>query len=347
MLDQIDWRRLAEVLVKTFRLVDEQSVCAATFFCNHVHHRVPFGLVVAMMSRQCRRKSNRGRGLFERAQCNAPQAVFFVNDFALLRHSQAAVDGAGRRSEDSCMCLAAAPADCAAAAVEQGQFDALRFDGFDQRDLCGLQSPSCRRQATVFVAVRVTNHDHLPILARRQMFTIKVGGQQGADYPWAVRQIVNSLQQRCNVQRYLATARVKFAPLRKQQHGQYIIRPLRHADNKRTDGARAIFAAAQSDCLEYGDRLACQCGQGERRALTSSNSLDDSCGTVVRRALEPVILAEALADDLTMNFGVLAHVECNEVETEGFDTADEAPDGKQARMLTGVRGQAVGDQLNV
>ena len=61
----------------------------------------------------------------------------------------------------------------------------------------------------------------------------------------------------------------------------------------------------------------------------------------------PVFLAKAFADDLPMHEGILAHVECDEMEAVGIDTPHQPLDGEQPAVLAAISSQAVGNNLYV
>ena len=109
---------------------------------HDLHHRVPLGQIVAMMLRHRGSQRHGAGGLFQCSQRNATETIFFVDDLALLRHPQVAVDGAGRRAEHCGMGLATTATDGAASAMKQVQFDAVFGHRVHQLHLRFLQRPS-------------------------------------------------------------------------------------------------------------------------------------------------------------------------------------------------------------
>ena len=112
-----------EVLEEAGRIVNEIAIGFAAFLADHVHHRMPFRLVVAAVMRHCRCQCYRARHLLEGSERNAPETIFLVDDLALLGDAQPAVDRTGRCTEYGNVSLAAAAADRSATPVEQHEFD--------------------------------------------------------------------------------------------------------------------------------------------------------------------------------------------------------------------------------
>ena len=116
---------MPEVFIEPRVPVNQVAISATAFTRDDIHHRVPLGHVVAAVLRHGRGQCHRAGGLLQGAQSDAPQAVLFVDNLALLGDAEAAVDRAGRGAENGRMRLAAAAADRAATSVEQGKFDVL------------------------------------------------------------------------------------------------------------------------------------------------------------------------------------------------------------------------------
>ena len=96
----------------------------------------------------------------------------------------------------------------------------------------------------------------MPVVAPLQMLPVKITGHQRLQDRRAVAQIVHCLEQRRDVQGYVATARMQFAPLRQQQNREDVVCVLRHTDDERAHRLLAVLAAAKGDRLKYAERLA-------------------------------------------------------------------------------------------
>src|SRR5690606_25331273 len=118
-----------------------------------------------------------------------------------------------------------------------------------------------------------------------------------------------------------------------------------HADDV---GADRVLTVA---CLAFGDRPKHLEGLCARRVqhpsglLAALEGLEQTHASGLGALLEPGGLTEQLADDTSMDQGVLAHVEPGEVEAEGLSTPEQASHEEEARVLAVVDGQAVGDAL--
>ncbi len=198
--------RFTKVFVKIRRLVDKFAVSNSAFRGNDVHHFVPQGHVVATVSRHGRRKGHGTGHLLKCTQGDAAQTVLLIDDLALLRYAKAAVHGAWRCAEYCDMCLAAATTDCAATSMEQSELNAPRFNSIDECDLHALQCPTGGRETAVLIAIGVTDHHGLPIVAAREMFAIYVGRQNGRQNVTPVVEVIHGLKQGCNVERYVTAA---------------------------------------------------------------------------------------------------------------------------------------------
>ena len=102
------------------------------------------------------------------------------------------------------MRLAATAADRAATAMEQRDIDIVRIDDLDQRFLGVLQRPPGGCEAAVFIAVGVADHDHLSIVASSQVFLVQRHRQNRVQNFTPVVEVVDRLQQRRNIERYVA-----------------------------------------------------------------------------------------------------------------------------------------------
>ncbi len=256
-LDQVDRCRPPEVLVEIGGLVNQLAVAVAADIGNHLHDVVPLRHIDAAMFRHGRRQRYGPGYLLQRAQGNATQPVFFIDDFPLLGDAQAAVDGARRGTQHRRVGLGAAAADGATPAMKQVQFDVVVAENPGQFDLCFLQRPARGCQARVLVTVGVADHDGLPVSPLFEVFSIQVVSEEPAKYLLASLQIVDGLQKRRDIDRHFVMAVVQLAPVGKQQHRQNVIRTLCHADDEWSDRTLAVFAFAKRDCLEYRQRFAC------------------------------------------------------------------------------------------
>ena len=88
-------------------------------------------------------------------------------NLALLSDAHAPVDRAGRLCRDGAAGWRAAPADRAAAAVEEPDLDVVRLAGFDNRRLGLRQFPDGGQVSAVLVAVGVAQH-HLDLAVAHQ-----------------------------------------------------------------------------------------------------------------------------------------------------------------------------------
>ncbi len=231
--------------------------------------------------------------------------------------------------------------------MEQGQFDALRIDFLDQGYLGVLQCPARRGEAAVLVAVGVADHDHLLVVATFEMRSIKIVREHGIEDLRAAFEIVYCLEQRCDIKRDFTAAVVQLTPLGEQQYRKNVIGSLCHADDERTDGFAAILAPTESDCLEDRDRFTRLRAEMFRIPFLAVERLDDARCAFLGRPVEPVLLAEAFADNVPMQMGILPYIERDQVKAEGVDAPKQALDREQATVRTGIVFEAVGDQLDI
>ena len=104
-------------------------------------------------------------------------AVLAGDDLALLGDAQAAGHAACGLRENGFVRRAAAPADGAAAAVEQAQLHAVIAKRVHQPHLGAIQRPVGGEIAAVLVAVRVAEHDLLPVVPLREPRAIERHGK--------------------------------------------------------------------------------------------------------------------------------------------------------------------------
>ena len=143
-LNQIYRRCFAKVLVKGWSFKHELSI--STFACvgDNLHHRVPFGHVIAAVLGDSSCQRDRSGRLLQSAQSNAAKPVFFVNYFSLFGDTKITIHCSRRCTQHSGMGLAAAATYCAAATVKQIQFDVFVGNGLRQGNLRVLKRPPSR-----------------------------------------------------------------------------------------------------------------------------------------------------------------------------------------------------------
>ena len=246
-----------------------------------------------VLGRRPHRHEQHGRQqLLERAQRDAAQAVLRVDVLALLRHAQPARDRAARCGEHGLVLGAAAAAHRAAAAMKHRQRHAVPRHRRDERLLGFLQAPARARDAAVAMAVGVTEHDDLVIAARAQVLAIELVAQQALHDLRRALDVVARLEQRRDVERHGFALRAQVAPLREQQHGQHVVRPMRHAHDVRADRVAAVLAPAVGDRLKDGERAAALGRQRAERRLAPLERLLEPARALLVVGCEP---ARALA----------------------------------------------------
>jgi len=151
--------------------------------------------------------------LLECAKSDAAQTVLLVDYLALFRYAKPAVHRSGRRTQHGDMRLATAAANRATTAMKQRELDVLGIHRIDEHLLGVLDCPAGRGQAAVLVAIRIPNHDRLPIFATLQVIPVQVDAKKCFENIRTGMQVSNRLEQRRNVKRHFATAIVQLTPL--------------------------------------------------------------------------------------------------------------------------------------
>ena len=157
-------RRGEEVLRETRGFVNQRSVgrhAALRQLGSGLQKRLG-GRLGGLQQGRFQRSSNQG---FEISTANLGIGIFGANHFTLLRQTNLATHGAGGLGQDGLVARAASTANRAAAAVKHAQLDLVlgiqHIKQFDKRDFCAVQLPVARKDAAVFVGVRVPQHDVL------------------------------------------------------------------------------------------------------------------------------------------------------------------------------------------
>jgi hypothetical protein len=224
---------------------------------------------------------------------------------------------APRGAAPHCLVLRAAAAPgAAAAAVEDRQRDAVPRHRLDERLLRLLQAPARRRDASVAVAVGVAEHDDLVIAARTQVLAIQLVVQQAFHDLRRALDVLARLEQRRDVERNGFALRAQVAPLREHQHGQHVVRPVRHAHDVRADRLAAVLSPAVRDRLEHRERAAAFRRHRADGRLAPLESLLEAPRALLVVGGEPIRLLERLADHAAVHERVLADVDGRQVEPE-------------------------------
>ena len=235
----------------------------------------------------------------------------------------------------------------AAPAVKDVQLDIELARDVEQVLLRHPERPTDGDHAAAFAAVGETQHDHLLIAARAQMAPIDLVAQQSAQRFAGVREILDRLEERRDVDRHIRSLRPQVPPAREQQRRQHVIGPACHADDVRSDRGAAVFAPTVRNRLKDAEDLARFGTKRAERRLAPLERIPDPRRALVARERKPSGLIESGADDAPLHVGVLPQVQRREMEPERLRAAQQALDGEEPRVLPVMRTQARGDELDV
>ena len=311
-----------------------------------VHHVVPARRPLVGWRGERGGEGDRAHRLLERAQRDPAQPVVRADRLALLGDPQPPAHGAGGRAEHGAGELAAAAAHGAAATVEDGEVDPCRLERREQVRLHALQRPARRRDPGVLVAVGVADHDDLATVAALEVAPVQVVGEERGHHLGRCREVVARLEQRRHVERH-ASVCSQPAPARQQQHGEDVVRPLRHAHDVGADGVGSVALSALGDGPEDRERPRGVLLGRRGGRLPGREGAAHSGRALAARALEPRRVAEQAAGHHAVRQGVLPHVERGEVKAERRDAPLEAPHAEQPGVGPAVAGEAPADQAEI
>jgi len=126
------------------------------------------GLRLQLRLRQQRRLDGGGHQHFQVAAPYFRVRILGRDDFALLRQADLSLHGTGRLGQDGFVAGTAATSDRTTTAVEQTQLDLILLEDRHQLDLSLVEFPAGGEETAVLVAVRIAEHDFLPVGARRR-----------------------------------------------------------------------------------------------------------------------------------------------------------------------------------
>ncbi len=228
-------------------------------------------------------------------------AVFPVQHLALLGQAKRAVERVERLRVDGAMRGAAAAPHRAAAPVKQAQRDAGLVRDPVQRSMRAKNLPGARQHAAVLVGVGVAKHDLLHVApARDQRAVFGVGPQRAAHFR-CILQILDRLKQGDRHQAWIVVAatRIDAAETRQPQYREHILLCRRARNDIRADRLR------HGTALDLRDRAK---GVEHLQRLRAERPGHGTARTVAARDL---------VQRLRVNAGMLANVECMEVQAEG------------------------------
>ncbi len=155
-------------------------------------------------------------------------------------------------------------------------------------------------------------------------------------------------EQRRDVERDLAVGVVEQArPAREQQHGEHVVDVARHADDIRPDRGLAIPVPAVVHRFEHPERPLAGGFEHVGRRFVAGQRIPQALDALRGRACVPARLSKGAADDLPVHLGVLAYVECREMQPERPHATQEAADEEQPGMTAAIGLEAVHDDLQV
>src|SRR5262249_43214616 len=125
--------------------------------------------------------------------------IFGRDDLALFGDADLPLHSPRRLRKDGLITWAAATADRSAAAVEETQRDPMTTKCVDERDLCFVELPARAQEATILIAIRVTEHHFLCATTTFQEAKVLRHGEELVHDAATVAQIGDRLEQRDNV----------------------------------------------------------------------------------------------------------------------------------------------------
>ena len=138
--------------------------------------------------------------------------------------------------------------------MKKHDVDITGFSHAHQAPLRFVQSPARGHDAAILVAVRVTDHDRLPIEQTFQMLTVNPVRQQGLDDFRSCLQVIDGFQQWSHVQVGRRSG-MRVRDPGQGQRSQHVIRTLGHADDKQPDRSAAVHLPRSGNCPEHGQRF--------------------------------------------------------------------------------------------
>src|SRR6185437_11136848 len=150
------------------------------------------------------RLQRRGGENFQIAAGDLGVGIFGGDDLALLGDAYLAVHRTTRLRDDGIIARSAAPADRAAAAMEQPQANAVALEHFDQTDLGLVQLPARRDETAILVAVGIAEHHLLHRASAVDQPAVVVQRQHAIHDGGGGLQVLDCLEQRHDIDRAAA-----------------------------------------------------------------------------------------------------------------------------------------------
>ena len=323
-LDDVNRRRLPEVLREVRVIVDERTVGRPGIAREDFHCAGPTGLTRIGGVGQGGRKRHGAHRLLERAHGDAAQPVLRIDRLPLFRHAVAAANRTGGSAQDGTRDPAAAAAHGTAATVEEGEIDTGAIRRCDERRLRPMERPARRPDPRVLVAVGVSDHHHLLHASLGEVCPVEGLGEQLTHDRGRRGEIGHGLEEWCDVQRHVTFARLtEPAPPGEHENREDVVRALRHADDVGTHGVRPKACATVGDCCEHLQRAG---GLGVRRSRGLLSLREHSLQpreAVGRWARVPLRVRKQRREHRAMDVRMLSHVDRRHVEAERLDAAQQ------------------------
>src|SRR5512144_865593 len=126
------------------------------------------------------------------------------NDLPLLRQAKTTVDAAGWLGTNTTVGRPTAARDRPAATMEDGQRNIMLLSNLRDALLTLIERPVGHDISPILVAVGITDHDHLSIIAGSQMLAIHMQSQQALENGRRRVQILDRFEERDDLQALIA-----------------------------------------------------------------------------------------------------------------------------------------------
>ena len=359
--DQVDRRGLVEVADEAGVVVDELPIRAVAFLGGGRHGPRPFlARPLLRVGRVAQAGAqHRVDRLLEVAVRDLRVGVAREGDLALLRQPQPAVQRPGRLGHDRAAGGAAAAPDGAAPAVEQGQGHAGLPAGLGQRLLRAVELPVGGDEAAVLVAVRIPQHDLLPVSPGLQVLAVHGQREQLAHQARAAVQVVDRLEQRHHLQRALrllalAAGLEQAVLLGEEQRRQHVADARRHRDDVDVPRFASQLGLRARDRGEQRQRLRGLGRPGRVRGDERApvRQLAGEEGRALRLGQREVVRLHAGAPEHLRRRGrvgaaVLPEVEARELEAEDVEAPGEVAQRAVGQAARAARPQGLAQDADV
>ncbi len=232
--------------------------------------------------------------------------------------------------------------------MEQAQPHAVALEHLHQLGLRLVQFPAGGEEAAVLVRIRIAQHHLLRLAARVQQHAPDRNREQAVHDARGVAQVADRFEQRDDIHRRLPLMHVEQADLL-QDEGDF--QHVGHAVGLRDDVVRQRSLAVQlvhlgggardrQLALGFGRELHEGRGQRARRAQFVDQHLDTLLLAQFEVVAADVGVGQQFGDHALVHVGVLAQVECRQVEAEharGVAQPAQAAARDQRRLVTDQR----------